>query len=222
MGSQDQRRTFLCNMSLIQSADNDNELHEVTHASEASEPLSGRIKRPNKPLYQPPQATSSRRRSSPPNATSSTTSASEAESQEEGTWDSLYNDAGECIDPDLISEFKSALSLSDEEDLKFERAAGDYSGFTVSDTQFDLTDNEYAHVLEVYGFADNLKTTDIFARIAGAGYVPLATVHLPIDPDRLVPAPPISTSCGWMTLTHWQFLDLRSRQTRHCTSRSRI
>ena len=100
---------------------------------------------------------------------------------EDVTWDELYDDAGECIGPDLINEFKSALSLSDEDDLKFEKTTGDYSGFTVSDTQFDLTDNEYAHVLEVYAFAENLKTPDLFSRIAGAGYVFFRAIIMPVD-----------------------------------------
>lgn len=158
LGTGDQRRTFVYDMSIVKRNGPDDRRASPPDSS------SGRTKRPNKQLYQPPAVSPHAKSAAANGAVAATASSAEDES-----WDNLYDDEGDCLSPDLIKDFKSALSLSDDKDLKFVEAAGDYSDVCSSRTQFDLTDNEYPHVLEIYGFAENLKTPEIFARISGAG-----------------------------------------------------
>ncbi|KAM7418782.1 hypothetical protein PAMA_016082 [Pampus argenteus] len=77
---------------------------------------------------------------------------------EEESWDTLFNDDGDCLDPHLLEElavtegrkkesiqeprFNYYMNLDDEEDI-------------------DLTEDELAHIVEIYDFPAEFKTEDL-------------------------------------------------------------
>ena len=168
VGPQGDRRTFLYDMSLVAVAERCEEQAESDVCRPDS--ASGRIKRPSKQLYRPPSAASPHKSLPSVSPTSlKTDSPPEGEDETCDTWDSLYDDAGNCVDPDLIRDFKTTLKLVEDENIQFRNAASDFSDFAAGSEDCDLTDQEFPHVLEVYDFPDVMKTTDLFSRLAAVG-----------------------------------------------------
>lgn len=81
------------------------------------------------------------------------------ENGEEESWDTLFNDDGECRDPHLLEELS----------IKGERVKGsiqdsrfDYYNMNRDyDDDVDLTDDELSHIVEIYDFPSEFKTEDL-------------------------------------------------------------
>lgn len=98
------------------------------------------------------------------------------ETDEDASWDALYDDSGDLIKCDLAKSLQSSLNLDDEttHKLHYERPVSDFTDYASSSINHivdcDQIDNEaHPHVLEVYQFSSELKTKDIFSRISSSG-----------------------------------------------------
>jgi hypothetical protein len=82
---------------------------------------------------------------------------------DESSWDSLFDENGDCIRPEFVEKVNSALSLKNS-DIKLEKTKINYMNFQYNDPEID--NSEFAHVLEVYDFPIELKTQDIMASLS--------------------------------------------------------
>ncbi|KAM4751047.1 coiled-coil domain-containing protein R3HCC1L isoform 1-T2 [Anableps anableps] len=79
--------------------------------------------------------------------------------QEEDSWEALFNDDGDCLDPHLLEE----LSLSDGRKKKsIQEPRFDYYNMDMDDEEeIDLTEDELSHIVEIYDFPTEFKTEDL-------------------------------------------------------------
>lgn len=89
---------------------------------------------------------------------------SNSSSSHEDTWDDLFDENGECLDTNLVTEFQNALSFKKDE-VKLTKPKLDYLSFQPHDIEID-DNSELSHVLEVYDFASDLKTQDIITTLS--------------------------------------------------------
>ncbi|XP_033342397.1 uncharacterized protein LOC117229749 isoform X1 [Megalopta genalis] len=75
--------------------------------------------------------------------------------RDECDWDSLFDDNGDCLDPTLIEELTSAVG-----DVMIEQPKSDYKSFT---KHIEVSSDEFAHVIEIYNFPSEFKTSDLAA-----------------------------------------------------------
>ncbi|XP_043265842.1 putative uncharacterized protein DDB_G0287265 isoform X2 [Colletes gigas] len=75
--------------------------------------------------------------------------------RDECDWDSLFDDNGDCLDPTLIEELTSAVG-----DVMIEQPKSDYKSFT---KHIEVSSDEFAHVVEIYNFPSEFKTSDLAA-----------------------------------------------------------
>ncbi|KAA8595125.1 hypothetical protein FQN60_012260 [Etheostoma spectabile] len=82
----------------------------------------------------------------------------EAEGEEE-SWDTLFNDDGDCLEPHLLKE----LSLQEGRKKKSNQEPRfDYYNMDREDEDdIDLTEDELAHIVEIYDFPAEFKTEDL-------------------------------------------------------------
>ena len=73
----------------------------------------------------------------------------------EDSWDSLYDDSGECLDPDLKQQLNDTLGK-----VKLEKPVNDYCRFQAR-SEAEMNEDDYAHVIEIYDFPTSFKTQDI-------------------------------------------------------------
>ncbi|ROL52026.1 Coiled-coil domain-containing protein R3HCC1L [Anabarilius grahami] len=80
----------------------------------------------------------------------------EEEEDEEGeNWDSLFNDDGDCLDPNLMEE----MSLKEG---AIQEARFDYYNWSPEDDEeVELRDDELSHIVEIYDFPSEFKTEDL-------------------------------------------------------------
>ncbi|XP_075390115.1 coiled-coil domain-containing protein R3HCC1L [Tenrec ecaudatus] len=83
------------------------------------------------------------------------TSHVEGSSETEASWDSMFNDDGDCLDPRLLQELSG--NLKSRESIQEPRF--DYYNHEVPDT--DLSDCEFPHVIEIYDFPQEFRTEDL-------------------------------------------------------------
>ncbi|XP_023676360.1 coiled-coil domain-containing protein R3HCC1L [Paramormyrops kingsleyae] len=78
--------------------------------------------------------------------------------EEEGeSWDTLFNDDGDCLDPHLIEE----ISLTEGKKKKsIQDPQFDYYNYTV-EREVDLFEDELSHILEIYDFPVEFKVEDL-------------------------------------------------------------
>ncbi|ELW49326.1 Growth inhibition and differentiation-related protein 88 [Tupaia chinensis] len=86
--------------------------------------------------------------------------AADASHPEEGTateetWESMFNDDGDCLDPRLLQELSG--NMKNRESIQEPRF--DYYSHEVPD--IDLSDCEFPHVLEIYDFPQEFRTEDL-------------------------------------------------------------
>jgi len=81
------------------------------------------------------------------------------EKGEEESWDTLFNDDGDCVDPHLLEE----LALKDGRKKKsVQEPRFDYYNMDQdSDEDIDLTEDELSHIVEIYDFPAEFKTEDL-------------------------------------------------------------
>ncbi|XP_077933399.1 coiled-coil domain-containing protein R3HCC1L isoform X2 [Halichoerus grypus] len=73
----------------------------------------------------------------------------------EESWESLFNDDGDCLDPRLLQELSG--NMKNRESIQEPRF--DYYNHEVSD--IDLSDCEFPHVIEIYDFPQEFRTEDL-------------------------------------------------------------
>ncbi|XP_001606474.1 R3H and coiled-coil domain-containing protein 1 isoform X1 [Nasonia vitripennis] len=73
--------------------------------------------------------------------------------RDEADWDSLFDDNGDCLDPTLIEELSSAVG-----EVVIEKPKS--KSFT---RPVEVSNDEYGHVLEIYNFPSEFKSSDLVA-----------------------------------------------------------
>lgn len=73
----------------------------------------------------------------------------------EDSWDSLYDDSGDCLDPDLKQQLSDTLG-----NVKLEKPVNDYCRFQTR-SEAEMNEDDYAHVIEIYDFPTSFKTQDL-------------------------------------------------------------
>uniref|UniRef100_A0A8C6E9X8 R3H domain and coiled-coil containing 1 like n=1 Tax=Moschus moschiferus TaxID=68415 RepID=A0A8C6E9X8_MOSMO len=73
----------------------------------------------------------------------------------EESWESMFNDDGECLDPRLLQELSG--NVKNRESIQEPRF--DYYNHEVPD--IDLSDCEFPHVIEIYDFPQEFRTEDL-------------------------------------------------------------
>lgn len=76
------------------------------------------------------------------------------EADADDSWDSLFNDFGDCLDPQLL---KKLAGKENEECFQEPR----YNYYSHQPTELDLDDSELSHVIEIYDFPPEFKTEDL-------------------------------------------------------------
>lgn len=85
----------------------------------------------------------------------------------EDSWDSLYDDSGDCLDPDLKQQLNDTLGK-----VKLEKPVNDYCRFQPR-SDAEMNEDDYAHVIEIYDFPTSFKTQDltmVFGQFLNAGF----------------------------------------------------
>ncbi|XP_023367551.1 coiled-coil domain-containing protein R3HCC1L isoform X2 [Otolemur garnettii] len=83
------------------------------------------------------------------------TSDMEESNAPEESWESLFNDDGDCLDPRLLQELSG--NVKNRENIQEPRF--DYYNHDVPD--IDLSDCEFPHVIEIYDFPQEFRTEDL-------------------------------------------------------------
>ncbi|XP_076041555.1 uncharacterized protein LOC143025564 isoform X2 [Oratosquilla oratoria] len=87
----------------------------------------------------------------------------------EDSWDSMYDETGECLDPELKKQLDSNIGK-----VTFEEPEHDYYNYQAKDSSPVLmNDAEYSHVIEIYDFPVSFKTQDllsIFGNFQNTGF----------------------------------------------------
>nr|XP_044608828.1 coiled-coil domain-containing protein R3HCC1L isoform X2 [Equus asinus] len=73
----------------------------------------------------------------------------------EESWESMFNDDGDCLDPRLLQELSG--NMKNRESIQESRF--DYYNYEVPD--IDLSDCEFPHVIEIYDFPQEFRTEDL-------------------------------------------------------------
>ncbi|KAM8911822.1 coiled-coil domain-containing protein R3HCC1L isoform 3-T4 [Lycaon pictus] len=73
----------------------------------------------------------------------------------EESWESFFNDDGDCLDPRLLQELSG--NMKNRESIQEPRF--DYYNHEVPD--IDLSDCEFPHVIEIYDFPQEFRTEDL-------------------------------------------------------------
>uniref|UniRef100_A0A8C0EYF0 R3H domain and coiled-coil containing 1 like n=1 Tax=Bubo bubo TaxID=30461 RepID=A0A8C0EYF0_BUBBB len=80
---------------------------------------------------------------------------SQASPGAEESWDALFNDDGDCLDPRLLEE------LSGGEKRQESRQSPRFDYYGAEPTALDLSDAELPHVIEIYDFPSDFRTEDL-------------------------------------------------------------
>ncbi|NXL28741.1 R3HCL protein, partial [Glaucidium brasilianum] len=80
---------------------------------------------------------------------------SQASPGAEESWDALFNDDGDCLDPRLLEE------LSGGEKHRESRQSSRFDYYGAEPTALDLSDAELPHVIEIYDFPSDFRTEDL-------------------------------------------------------------
>ncbi|XP_063101159.1 coiled-coil domain-containing protein R3HCC1L isoform X2 [Cavia porcellus] len=73
----------------------------------------------------------------------------------EESWESMFNDDGDCVNPRLLQEL--SVNMKDKENIQEPRF--DYYNHEVPD--IDLSECEFPHVIEIYDFPQEFRTEDL-------------------------------------------------------------
>lgn len=83
------------------------------------------------------------------------------EKGEEESWDTLFNDDGDCLDPHLLEELAVKEGKKKE---SIQESRFDYynmNRFDDDEDDIDLTEDELSHIVEIYDFPADFKTEDL-------------------------------------------------------------
>ncbi|KAK5866285.1 hypothetical protein PBY51_020489 [Eleginops maclovinus] len=83
----------------------------------------------------------------------------EEEEGEEESWDTLFNDEGDCLDPHLSEELavKEGRKKKSVQEARFDY----YNMDKDAEDDIDLTEDELAHIVEIYEFPAEFRTEDL-------------------------------------------------------------
>lgn len=96
-----------------------------------------------------------------------------AEPVDSDSWETMFDDEGECVNSNLIAEFKKSVSLTTDEPIKVQRpksslghtssipSVAQFSSSDAAKDSKDSYDDNLGHVLELFGCSNELKTQDI-------------------------------------------------------------
>uniref|UniRef100_A0A3B5MDE9 R3H domain and coiled-coil containing 1-like n=1 Tax=Xiphophorus couchianus TaxID=32473 RepID=A0A3B5MDE9_9TELE len=79
--------------------------------------------------------------------------------EQEDSWETLFNDEGDCLDPHLLEEL--ALSEGRKKKSKQEPRFDYYNMDMDDEDEIDLTEDELSHIVEIYDFPAEFKTEDL-------------------------------------------------------------
>ncbi|XP_048465179.1 uncharacterized protein r3hcc1l [Rhincodon typus] len=77
------------------------------------------------------------------------------EEPEDDTWDALFNDDGDCLDPHFLDE----LTANRKPKKNIQDPCFNYSNYQPAET--DIDDSEFSHIVEIYDFPAGFKTEDL-------------------------------------------------------------
>ncbi|XP_061492291.1 coiled-coil domain-containing protein R3HCC1L isoform X2 [Rhineura floridana] len=80
---------------------------------------------------------------------------SEDDNLADESWDALFNDDGDCLDPRLLA----GLSAQGPSPAGLQEPRFDYDNYSPAD--LDLSDSELPHVIEIYDFPPEFRTEDL-------------------------------------------------------------
>lgn len=85
------------------------------------------------------------------------------EQGEEESWDTLFNDDGDCLDPHLLEELalKEGRKKESIQQPRFDYYNMDRNGDGDEDDDIDLREDELSHIVEIYDFPVEFKTEDL-------------------------------------------------------------
>ncbi|XP_008048539.1 coiled-coil domain-containing protein R3HCC1L isoform X2 [Carlito syrichta] len=83
------------------------------------------------------------------------TSHVEGDTATEESWESMFNDDGDCLDPRLLQELSGTMKSRE----SIQEPRFDYYNHEVPD--IDLSDCEFPHVIEIYDFPQEFRTEDL-------------------------------------------------------------
>ncbi|XP_060069532.1 uncharacterized protein LOC132549603 isoform X2 [Ylistrum balloti] len=78
------------------------------------------------------------------------------EEEDDDSWDKMFDDEGECLDPVAMEELTSAIGK-----VKIKKPIIDYLSYKPRDP--DLSREDVGHVIEIYDFPPELKTEDLMS-----------------------------------------------------------
>ncbi|XP_063163065.1 coiled-coil domain-containing protein R3HCC1L [Candoia aspera] len=81
--------------------------------------------------------------------------ASHSDSMADESWDALFNDDGDCLDPQLLE----GLSTCTLHGTRLQEPHFDYYNYSPAD--LDMSDSELPHVIEIYDFPPEFRTEDL-------------------------------------------------------------
>ncbi|PSN45656.1 hypothetical protein C0J52_12335 [Blattella germanica] len=128
--------------------------------SEEATPASNGVITKRKKVRHKSESASSPKLQSPEKQKSPSSPATLTLNPDECTWDMMYDDNGECLDPKLMEELTSSVGS-----VAIEKPQSDYRSYQ---SRFELimsgaADDEFSHVLEIYNFPPEFKTQDLYA-----------------------------------------------------------
>ncbi|XP_067909218.1 coiled-coil domain-containing protein R3HCC1L isoform X2 [Heterodontus francisci] len=77
------------------------------------------------------------------------------EELEDGSWDSLFNDDGDCLNPHLLEE----LTANSKPKKNIQDPCFNYYNYQPAEP--DIDDSEFSHIVEIYDFPSGFKTEDL-------------------------------------------------------------
>ncbi|XP_058808028.1 uncharacterized protein LOC131673771 [Phymastichus coffea] len=75
--------------------------------------------------------------------------------RDECDWESLFDDNGDCLDPTLIEELSSSVG-----EVVIEKPKSNFKAFS---QPIEVSNDEYAHIVEIYNFPTEFKSIDLAA-----------------------------------------------------------
>uniref|UniRef100_A0A087XNF4 R3H domain and coiled-coil containing 1-like n=1 Tax=Poecilia formosa TaxID=48698 RepID=A0A087XNF4_POEFO len=82
-----------------------------------------------------------------------------SQDENEDSWETLFNDEGDCLDPHLLEEL--ALSEGRKKKSKQEPRFDYYNMDMDDEDEIDLTEDELSHIVEIYDFPTEFKMEDL-------------------------------------------------------------
>ncbi|XP_062399019.1 coiled-coil domain-containing protein R3HCC1L [Sardina pilchardus] len=82
----------------------------------------------------------------------------EEDEEEQESWDTLFDDEGECLDPHLVGELADKLGRKKE---SIQEARFNYYEWTPESEEIELREDELSHIVEIYDFPTDFKTEDL-------------------------------------------------------------